>query len=287
MPRASSTLKTTKDAINRIPRTPQKSLRPWLVTSRHLFVRGYAQLSKNRIHLTANVIGGVVPLRGAASGASPDKKNRAWPFQAIVCEPGKANIQYEVKCTLMAVHALQACGRVCSASGSLPQRQLRAEPMNLARRAPLERGKPACRRSVRATRAQAQPNGERGRRMGPLGAITDMLDVPGTDVSRANADTMGSVDDDLNRRIANGEFSSPKNPVPGLLKPFRKALANFPGPARGVALWLAQLSWGFMREMPTATGDIREIIGQARPSVPGRKLSGCEPRKHSRPFWCP
>lgn len=33
-------------------------------------------------------------------------------------------------------------------------------------------------------------------------------------------------------------------------------------PGRAVALWLAQLSWGFMREMPEATGDIREIIGQ-------------------------
>ncbi|WPT10956.1 Protein LUTEIN DEFICIENT 5 [Picochlorum sp. SENEW3] len=73
----------------------------------------------------------------------------------------------------------------------------------------------------------------------------------------------GSLDD----RIASGEFDDSGSTKEKMTRPLRKALAKDPlGVGRALSFWLAKLGIQWRRiaaeRMPTATGDIREIVGQ-------------------------
>ena len=73
----------------------------------------------------------------------------------------------------------------------------------------------------------------------------------------------GSLDD----RIASGEFDDSGSTKEKITRPLRKALAKDPlGVGRALSLWLAKLGIQWRKiaaeRMPTATGDIREIVGQ-------------------------
>ena len=74
-------------------------------------------------------------------------------------------------------------------------------------------------------------------------------------------------ENDLAERIASGEFTDVGSTKERLTRPFRKALAKDPlGLGRGLAYQLARLGQEWRKaaatRMPTATGDIREIVGQ-------------------------
>ena len=83
-------------------------------------------------------------------------------------------------------------------------------------------------------------------------------------------DSDHSSDDEtssLDARIASGEFDDSGSTKEKMTRPIRKALAKEPlGLGRAVSLWLAKLGQQWRRvaseRMPTATGDIREIVGQ-------------------------
>ncbi|KAI8110244.1 hypothetical protein M9435_001923 [Picochlorum sp. BPE23] len=73
----------------------------------------------------------------------------------------------------------------------------------------------------------------------------------------------GSLDD----RIASGEFDDSGSTKEKMTRPLRKALAKDPlGVGRALSFWLAKLGIQWRKiaaeRMPTATGDIREIVGQ-------------------------
>ncbi|KAL4447666.1 hypothetical protein ABPG75_004885 [Micractinium tetrahymenae] len=71
----------------------------------------------------------------------------------------------------------------------------------------------------------------------------------------------------LEERIASGEFTDAGSTKERLTRPLRRALAKDPvGPGRALAMQLAKIGKEWQRRaaarMPTATGDIREIVGQ-------------------------
>ncbi|KAI3429441.1 hypothetical protein D9Q98_005535 [Chlorella vulgaris] len=73
--------------------------------------------------------------------------------------------------------------------------------------------------------------------------------------------------DSLEERIASGEFTDAGSTKERLTRPLRRVLARDPvGPGRALAWRLAKIGQRWQRNaasrMPTATGDIREIVGQ-------------------------
>ncbi|PSC75082.1 cytochrome P450 superfamily [Micractinium conductrix] len=73
--------------------------------------------------------------------------------------------------------------------------------------------------------------------------------------------------DSLEDRIASGEFTDSGSTKERLTRPLRRVLAKDPvGPGRMIAMQLAKIGQRWQRRaatrMPTATGDIREIVGQ-------------------------
>ena len=111
---------------------------------------------------------------------------------------------------------------------ALPSRRVGAGPAHCA-------PGPACLRRPAARRyvvAGAAGSGSAERGVPPLPAIFSDAREPALSESQPVqfADTVGSVDDDLNRRIASGEFTKTGSSAAGFLKPVRKLLANVPGP---------------------------------------------------------
>jgi len=96
---------------------------------------------------------------------------------------------------------------------------------------------------------------------------TSPSDDNGDNTQPPNRSIPNNSQSDLDDRIMSGEFTDSGSTKEKLTRPIRKMLAKDPlGPGRAVAYQLAQIGQGWRRvaatRMPTATGDIREIVGQ-------------------------
>jgi len=96
---------------------------------------------------------------------------------------------------------------------------------------------------------------------------TSPSDDNGDNIQPANRSIPNNSQSDLDDRIMSGEFTDSGSTKEKITRPIRKMLAKDPlGPGRAVAYQLAQIGQRWRRvaatRMPTATGDIREIVGQ-------------------------